>query len=624
MTATLTDSNGSTSLPNVIIVLTDDQGYGDVACHGNPHLRTPHLDRLHEESTRFTNFHVAPTCSPTRASLLTGHFHNSTGVWHTIGGRSLLRQDERTLANVLSDAGYVNGLFGKWHLGDAYPYRPRDRGFHHAVTHGGGGIGNTSDYWGNNYVDDHYCHNGTWEHFDGYCTDVWFRLALDFISHHRDRPFFCMIATNAPHLPHIVPEHYSRFYRDLAESDPATSEFFNYPASDQMLKFYGMIASIDENVGMLRDRLDQWALAENTIVVYATDNGSAGGLVCDQDRFVLHGYNAGMRGGKATPYEGGHRVPFFLHWPAGNLATGRDVTTLTAGVDVVPTLLDLCGIEYPPEAFHGSSLVPLFSSNPPSRVWEDRALVTDSQRLLNPVKWRQSCVMRADEDGEWRLINGRSLYNLRKDPEQRHDIAPDHREVVESMREHYESWWQLVSGRFSEPIPFRLGDPNAPPIVLTSHDWRRTPPAREWSGEIEAYGDDARCVWNQAQVRQGLEWNGHWEVDVAYPGTYRFELRRWPREANLPVGMGIPGEIRPYDDSIVSGYGGGRTLPIQRASIRIAGVTAEASTGPDDCATVFEVDLPAGPAHLEAVFTSDGALEMGAYYVYVEHLPGAH
>ncbi|MBI3972237.1 MAG: sulfatase-like hydrolase/transferase, partial [Chloroflexi bacterium] len=171
--------------PNVVFVLTDDQGYGDLGCHGNPYIRTPHLDRLYAESVRLTDYHVGPTCSPTRAGLMTGHYANSTGVWHTIGGRSLLRRGERTMAEVFAAAGYTTGMFGKWHLGDAYPYRPQDRGFQDVITHGGGGVGNTPDYWGNNYNDDTYCHNGTWEPFEGYCTDVWFANALRFIERNR-------------------------------------------------------------------------------------------------------------------------------------------------------------------------------------------------------------------------------------------------------------------------------------------------------------------------------------------------------------------------------------------------------------------------------------------------------
>jgi len=156
----------ATKRPNIVFVLTDDQGYGELGCHGNPVIETPNIDAFHGESVRLTDYHVGPTCAPTRAGLMTGHYHNSTGVWHTIGGRSLLRRDEWSLATALSEAGYVTGLYGKWHLGDNYPYRPQDRGFQHVVAHGGGGVGQTPDYWGNNYDDDCYAVDGEWTPFE--------------------------------------------------------------------------------------------------------------------------------------------------------------------------------------------------------------------------------------------------------------------------------------------------------------------------------------------------------------------------------------------------------------------------------------------------------------------------
>lgn len=611
--------------PSIVLILTDDQGYGDLGCHGNPFLHTPNLDRLHCESLRFTNYHVGPTCSPTRAGLLTGHYHNSTGVWHTIGGRSLLRRTERTLADYLGEAGYVTGLFGKWHLGDAYPYRPQDRGFHEVVTHGGGGVGNTPDYWGNHYFDDYYCRNGQWERFEGYCTDVWFRLAIDFITRHRDRPFFCYLATNAPHAPHIVPEAFSRPYLERAQSDPEAARFFGYPASDQMIKFYGMVSCIDHHVGLLRATLERLGLAESTILIFMTDNGSAGGLVRDHEQFVVHGYNAGMRGGKGSPYEGGHRVPFFLHWPAGGLAHGRDVATLAANIDVLPTLLELCGIAHDPATFHGRSLVPLLKGEDlnDGRPWPARSIVTDSQRLLHPVKWRLSCVMRQEDGHEWRLINGRALYDRQHDPEQRADVAAAYPEVVERLRADYESWWQLVSGRFDELIPIVLGERDES-VLLTSHDWRRDP-GEERVTSIEGGGDDTRCVWNQAQVRRGTEYNGYWEVEFARPGRYRFELRRWPREAALALSAGLPGELKPYDDSIATGWGGGRALAIERAALRLVGPgperrSVEAQVDPGAPEAIFELDVPAGQARLETSLGNVAGLEVGAYYVYVERL----
>ena len=178
--------------PNVIFVLTDDQGYPPLGCHGHPFIQTPYLDAFHGESVRFGQFHTGTTCAPTRAGLMTGHYCNSTGVWHTIGGRSLLRRDEWSLATALSEAGYSTGMFGKWHLGDEYPYRPQDRGFQRVVCHGGGGISQQPDYWGNDYFDDTYMVDGEPKAYEGYCTDVFFREALAFIEANRDDPFLLL------------------------------------------------------------------------------------------------------------------------------------------------------------------------------------------------------------------------------------------------------------------------------------------------------------------------------------------------------------------------------------------------------------------------------------------------
>ena len=394
----------ATERPNVVFVLTDDQGYGDLSCHGNPVVKTPHIDALYDESVRLKDYHVGPTCAPTRAGLLTGHYANSTGVWHTIGGRSLLRADETSMADYFRDSGYVTGIFGKWHLGDNAPYRPQDRGFETVVVHGGGGVGQTPDYWGNNYFDDSYWDGEGHSRYEGYCTDIWFQEALKFIERNRNKPFFCYIPTNAPHGPFLV---------DPVYSDP----YVPVTPHQKRANFYGMLANIDENVGGLRRRLAEMGLAENTIFIFMTDNGSGGGLDVADDHFVVSGFNAGMRGQKGSEYDGGHRVPFFLHWPAGGIDGGQDVEEVTANVDILPTLIELCGLEGSEgNSFDGRSLAQLMRPEVGKRVdWPDRALVTDSQRLTYPVKWRKSAVM---TDG-WRLVNGRELYSIKNDPEQR-------------------------------------------------------------------------------------------------------------------------------------------------------------------------------------------------------------
>ncbi|MBN1584360.1 MAG: arylsulfatase [Anaerolineae bacterium] len=574
--------------PNVVFVLTDDQGYGELGCHGNRIIDTPNMDALHGESIRLTDYHVGPTCAPTRAGLITGHYHNSTGVWHTIGGRSLLRQDEYSIATAFSENGYRTGLFGKWHLGDNTPYRPQDRGFQHVVTHGGGGVGNTPDYWGNNYNDDVYAVDGQWTPFTGYCTDIWFERALEFIEQAQDEPFLCFITTNAPHSPYIVDDAYSDPYLGRVETRDRAN-------------FYGMITCIDENLGLLRRRLRALGLDKDTILIFMTDNGTSGGASTGEGQFVTAGFNAGMRGIKGSEYEGGHRVPLFIHWPGGGLDTGRDVPQLAANVDMMPTLLDLCGIDARDHLFDGKSLVPLFDGR--ETAWPDRIIVTDSQRVAYPVKWRKSATMTQ----RWRLINGVELYDILADPGQKHDVAARHPDVVNHMRQGYEAWWKKVSQQFDGTIPIPIGHHDGETVLLNSHDWRNDPVA---------------CAWNQSLVRAGLECNGYWEIDVATPGCYRFELRRWPKEQDSAIAEGIPGELIPYSN-IKNGYGGGRAIPLVAARIAVAGHTESQDIAPGDKRVVFEMSLDAGETRLQTALCDAHGNEIGAYYVYATRLSQA-
>jgi len=573
---------------NVVFVLTDDQGYGDLGCHGNPIVQTPNLDRFHAESVRLTDFHVGPTCAPTRAGLMTGHFHNSTGVWHTIGGRSLLRRDEWTLATALREAGYRTGIFGKWHLGDAYPYRPQDRGFETTVVHGGGGISQTHDWWGNDYFDDTYRVNGEPRAFTGYCTDVFFREGLRFIEANKDRPFFCYISTNAPHGPYNV--------------EPAYRQLYKGKTAEHRDAFYGMITNIDENFGVLRTKLREWGLEDDTILVFMTDNGSANGCELDKDDFVVDGYNAGMRGRKGSAYDGGHRVPCFVRWPGGGLDAGHDVAGLTANVDFMPTVLDLCGVPVPEgRTFHGTSLAPLLHGQ--TEDWPERTIVTDSQRLVHPIKWRNSAVMAR----QWRLINGSELHDIKADPEQRRDVAADHPDVVAQLREEYEQWWALTSGRHDEEIPISLGADAGVEVELNGHDWRN---------------EDCNCPWNQGAIRAGVVSNGYWEVQVEAEGEYEIELRRWPKATDRPIGAGIDGDdVEFRRDAIAEGcwgwYTGGKALPVRQAHVKIGEQEQTKPIGPDDTCARFTTHLGKGPAHLQTWLAGHGHFTVGAYYVYV-------
>jgi arylsulfatase A-like enzyme len=542
--------------PNVVLVMTDDQGYGDLFCHGNPHLQTPNIDRLHAASVRLTDFHVGPTCSPTRASLMTGRYCNRTGVWHTIMGRSLLRKDEVTMGDVFAAGGYKTAIFGKWHLGDNYPFRPQDRGFQEVLVHGGGGVGQTPDYWGNDYFDDTYWHNGQPRKFTGYCTDVWFDGAMKFIEANKDSPFFCYIPTNAPHGPFNVAEEYSKPFEEMG-------------LEKRQAAFYGMIANIDENMGRLENKLRALGLRDSTILVFMTDNGTAGGV------------DGGMRGRKGSEYDGGHRVPCFIRWPGGGLTGGLDIDRLTAHVDLLPTFIELCGLEKPHGVkLDGGSLALLLEE--PSAGWPDRALVVDSQRIENPEKWRKSAVM----TDRWRLVDGKELYDMKADPAQKSDVAGQHPDVVSRLRARYEEWWADTSKRFGEYCESIIGSGKENPARLTCHDW---------------HAPDV--PWNQQAIRSGPEANGFWAVEIARDGTYEFSLRRWPAELNRPINASVPG---------------GKTISATSARLKIADVDLTKPVPQDAVAVTFQAKLTAGKTRLQTWFTDDAGTSRGAYYVYAK------
>lgn len=551
--------------PNVILIITDDQGYGDLGIHGNRMIQTPHLDALARQSVRLTNFHSDPTCAETRSALMTGRYSCRVGVWHTIAGRSLLRLNETTMADVFRHSGYATGMFGKWHLGDNHPFYPYERGFDEALHHGGGGIIQTPDHWGNDYFDDTYLRNGTPEAQEGYCTDVWFREATKFIAERRDRPFFCYIATNAPHDPYNVDPKYARPYREKG-------------VAPSMARFYGMITNIDENVGRLLRQLDEWKLSDNTIVIFMTDNGSSGGTaVRQQERgpdVTWPGFDAGLRGQKQTQYEGGHRVPCFIRWPGGKLAHGEQIGTLAAHFDLLPTLVDLCGLKLPRSIdFDGRSLKPLLRD--PKADWEPRTLVVHSQRVAYPEKWRKTAVM----TDRWRLVDGKELYDITTDLRQQTNIAEQHPDVVESLTRFYDAWWEDVSRTFDDTVRIPLGLRDVPPQVLTAHDW---------------HGGQA-IAFHPAIARDPAA-NGWWEVDVAQQGKYRFTLRARPAGVAHPL------------------KGSEATVTVGEKS-----ASAKIPSGADE--VVVELDLPAGPAKLQTFLKGAGE-ERGAYYVTAELVSG--
>lgn len=571
--------------PNVILVMTDDQGYADLGSTGNPWLRTPEIDRFCEDSVRFADFHVSPLCTPTRGALMTGHRPARNGAWATCWGRSILKKDEMTMADVFKENGYSTGMFGKWHLGDNYPYRPMDRGFDKVVAHKGGGVGQTPDFWGNNYFDDTYFVNGTPEDFAGYCTDVWFDQAEEFIKSCGDRPFFAYIATNAPHSPYLVEERYAAPYRD--------NEQVVHP------EFYGMITNIDENFGRLRALLGKLGIEDNTIVMFMTDNGSSGGCTLDSDGFVARGYNAGMRGKKGSRYDGGHRALWFMRWPEAGLKGGGEIEEMSLHVDVLPTLIDVCGLKPPSNVeFDGVSLAPILRGER-SRLECDRTHHIDLRQSTElPGIW-DGCVMTRD----WRLVHGEELFNIKNDPGQQCNVAREHPEVVAGLRRAQEEWWREISPRMKEYAYISLGAEAENPTRLDAMD---------------VMGDVA---WNQVSIAAAKKSSGTWNVAIEKRGRYRFALRRWPQELDLPIDAGIS---RDAADRLAP-YGKGpyvpRTIHPVAATLKLFDCEYKLAVEPGMSEATIELDLhQTGETRLDAWFFDEKNNAQGAYYVYVERI----
>jgi arylsulfatase B len=566
------------------MVITDDQGYGDLSVYGNPILRTPHLDALHDDSVRLVDYHVAPTCAPTRSALQSGHYTNRTGVWHTIMGRSMLREEEMTLGQAFSDSGYATGMFGKWHLGDNYPFRPEDRGYTEVVRHGAGGVGQTPDLWDNAYFDDTYFHNGVPEKYEGFCTDVFFNEAKRFIeeSEEAGKPWFAYISTNAPHGPFHCPDEYWKPYAE------------KYDIPTKVAIFYGMIANIDDNVGAMRKWLAEKGLSENTIFIFTTDNGTATGE---------NVYNYGMKGKKNSEYEGGHRVPFFIHWPEFKLRRGRDVTEVTAAYDILPTLIEMCDLKQPENyTFDGMSIAPLIQRKKVD--WPDRILFTDSQRVRDPIKWRKSAVM----TNEWRLVNGKELYQIQRDRGQNHNVAEEYPEVFQRLRQAYEDWWAELEPTFAIDARIIVGNDAENPSTLTSHDWLT---------------NDGTTPWNQSHIR-GLDTNanGVWALRVDQAGEYEVRLRRWPDEGavadvkiieGIAKGAAVPG-LKAFRETK------GRAIPVKAARLTVGESVQEVPVAECCSESVFKIHLEKGDTYMRGEWILEDDSRMGTYYAYVKRL----
>ncbi len=559
--------------PNVVIILTDDQGFGELGATGNPVIRTPQIDRLASQSVRLANFQVMPVCSPTRACLMTGRYYYRTGVTDTYLGRSLMLPDEKTLAEMFAGADYRTGIFGKWHLGDNYPMRAMDKGFQESLVLNGGGLAQPGDPPDpvderGAYFNATLRHNGKWVKTRGYISDVITSAAIDFIERRSSEPFFVYLAFNCPHSPHQVPEIY-RGRHAPEDFRPANFPRQGHPMTansnpEDLARVYGMIENIDDNVGRLLSRLDALKLSENTIVVLFSDNG------CQQH----NGYNAGFCGWKGTPFEGGIHQFCFIRWPA-RLQAGRKVDRIAAHIDLAPTLLDLCGVQRPESVkFDGLTLAPLLRGEP--GAWPDRELFIQWHRGDAPERYR-NCAVRSQD---WKLVqplgagenwNGKTdfqLYDMAHDAFELKNVAAEHPEIVAKLKSAYESWFtDVTSGRdYSVPSRIFIGAAQENPVLLTRQDWR---------GKAANWGP------------KGI---GYWEVNVVSRGPYEVKLRFAPSKAE--------GEAR-----LSCGAFSARQL---------------IKANEQECA-FRNVQLPAGPGRLEAALV-EGPDKLGVHYIQIQRL----
>lgn len=564
--------------PNVILILTDDQGIGDLGCHGNPWLKTPNIDAFYEESVRFTDFHVSPLCTPTRGAIMTGQYPINNGAWATFKGRDALSRNTNTMADVFKQNGYHTALFGKWHLGDNYPTRPTDMGFETAIHHLAGGIGELSDYWGNSYFDDVYYVNNQPKQFDGYCTDVWFQETIKYINKNKNNPFFVYLPLNAPHDPLIVAEKYAAPYKHL-EGDKIIDA-----------NLYGMIANIDENFGKFHQYLEKEKLLENTILIFMSDNGTRFGFSKDGKL----GYNKGYSGIKGSKQEGGHRVPFFIRWPNGKIEGGKEISTLTQHVDLIPTLASLCNLSLPKDMpLDGIDFSSLLTDD--KKTLEDRtAFVHNRQDWRQPKDVAETCILK----DKWRLINGKKLYDVEKDPKQKNDLADMYPEIVISLLNQNTAFLDEVkhNPEYNELPLSVVGNEAQKEIKLTIQ---------------HAIGED-NGIWKPDQVSAGMKnKNNTHALQIEKEGDYLISCRRWPKECAGPI-LGIPKE----NPKNLYDY---KSISPEKVRISIANQMLEKEIQPNDNEVVFTMQLEKGKTFLVTDFI-EGKETYGIYYTYITYL----
>ena len=425
--------DGAGKPPNVVIVLTDDQGFGDVASHGNELVDTPVHDRLAREGARFDRFYVSPVCAPTRASLLTGRYHLRTGVHGVTRGHEIMRDDEVTIAELLKQNGYATGAFGKWHNGSQFPHHPNGQGFDEF-------LGFCAGHW-NNYFDTTLDHNGKMVPTKGFIIDAVTDAAIEFIEENKLKPFFCYLPYNTPHTPWQVPDEYFQKYMAKGIEDP------------KIACAYAMVENIDYNMGRVLAKLEQLKIADDTMFIFLTDNGPNGAR-----------FNANMKGRKGSAHEGGVRVPLFIRYPA-RIKPGTVVKPITAHIDLLPTLMDYCGItKYKTKPLDGKSLVGLINGD--QAAWPRRTLFTawggtslrGSKKAVRTERWRA-----VDERRGW------ELYDMKTDPHQTKNLAGDQPKRLAKFKDQFESWFKEATSNGFSSIPIHVGHEGRDQVVLEGH-----------------------------------------------------------------------------------------------------------------------------------------------------------
>lgn len=539
--------------PNVVVVLIDNQSYYELSRNGHPIVQTPHIDNLAQTAVNFTDFNATPFCSPSRAELLTGRYALRYGVHDTVGGVSILHADESTVADYLKSEGYRTAVFGKWHLGLSYPYTPDLRGFDEHFIHGGGGVSQLEDYYGNLHIDATYTHNGQYVKSKGFSTDVLFDQGIDFMNRNRENPFFCFISTPAVHFPTQLHPETGKRLKERGVND------------EKFLPIWSMIENVDDNVGRLLDYLEKSGLKENTLLFLMSDQGV-------NDRGITHRAGEGTKRG--VQYDEKHQVFCMVQYPELTDSKPGDRSELTGIVDVLPTILDVCGIEKPAN-LDGQSMKPLLAN---TDGWDDeRKLIVQCPRTRKRSKWGNVSV----KYKKWRLVDGKELYNIENDYGQTKNVIKKHPKLTKELSSEYEKFWASLDPQEDLLAKHVLGAEDAVSTRLNGMDWY--------------LGDHP---WGQGGLNSKNK-QGTWRVEVARDGEYNFELRRYPREEP-------------------------RAIEAATAEVKIGDAQKKVAVHVSDTKAIIKMRLKKGVYDMRTTFThptdSVGMKDWGAYFVHVDYL----